>query len=313
MLLWRGLSLLCTVEGGASAVPKPSCIQFSILKNVCQPQLLSLKIGKKSLKIGKSETLENHFSFSMTFWQKSLFWAIFWIAFQYYVECTSWNFFSCPGQLSLTDILIQSLSRFYFTVLRAKLYFTSSSFGLWDIFGILICIWDRFQLHRFSGLVTSWRHSICQIVKQYFIRWDIFKTELQVWFEECPIVQDCGRPWELSGCPLLLFLISNDIVTETRLALDCDIQPWDNRWIKNGWGNCLKKLSKHYSGGLRWNFDSGPVGGDGCPLHLPPTLPWTKLCTGPKYQKVQRSHHKVPGTGHCTTVTLREGSGYQIG
>ena len=223
------------------------------------------------------------------------------------------RFFSCPGQLSLTDILIQSLSRFYFTVLRAKLYFTSSSFGFWDIFGILICICDRFQLHRFSGLVTSWRHSICQIVKQYFIRWDIFKTELQVWFEECPFVQDCGRPWELSGCPLLLFLISNDIVTETRLALDCDIQPWDNRWIKNGWGNCLKKLSKHYSGGLRWNFDSGPVGGDGCPLHLPPTLPWTKLCTGPKYQNVQRSHHKVPGTGHCTTVTLREGSGYQIG
>ena len=208
---------------------------------------------------------------------------------------------------------IQSLSRFHFTVLRAKLYFTSSSFGFRDIFGMLICIWDRSQLHRFSGLVTSWRHSICQIVKQYFIRWDIFKTELQVWFEECPIVQDCGRPWELSGCPLLLFLISNDIVIEAWLALDCDIQPWDNRWIKNGWGNCLKKLSKHYSGGLRWNFDSGPVGGDGCPLHLPPTLPWTKLCTGPNYQNVQRSQHKVPGTGHCTTVTLREGSGYQIG
>ena len=71
---------------------KTECIQFSILKNACQPQLLSLKIGKKSLKIGKSETLENHFSFSMTFWQKSLFWAIFWIAFQHYVECTSWDF-----------------------------------------------------------------------------------------------------------------------------------------------------------------------------------------------------------------------------
>ena len=164
MLLWRGLSLLCTVEGGASAVPKPSCIQFSILKNACQPQLLSLKIGKKSLKIGKSETLENHFSFSMTFWQKSLFWAIFWIAFQYYVECTSWNFFSCPGQLSLTDILIQSLSRFYFTVLRAKLYFTSSSFGFWDIFGMLICILDRSQLHRFGDFVTTQYMPNCEAI-----------------------------------------------------------------------------------------------------------------------------------------------------
>ena len=250
----------------------------------------------------------------MTFWQKSLFWAIFWIAFQYYVECTSWDF-----------LAVQDSSHWLTYSFSLWVVFISPSWGQIVLHFLIIWIlgyfWDA-HLHlesiptsycRFSGLVTSWRHSICQIVKQYFIRWDIFKTKLQVWFEECPFVQDCGRPWELSGCPLLLFLISTDIVTEARLALDCDIQPWDNRWIKNGWGNCLKKLSKHYSGGLRWNFDSGPVGGDGCPLHLPPTLPWTKLCTGPKYQNVQRSHHKVPGTGHCTTVTLREGSGYQIG
>ena len=122
MLLWRGLSLLCTVEGGASAVPKPSCIQFSILKNACQPQLLSLKIGKKSLKIGKSETLENHFSFSMTFWQKSLFWAIFWIAFQYYVECTSWDFFSCPGRMFSYCVRARA-----YTHVLARVYSTRAS------------------------------------------------------------------------------------------------------------------------------------------------------------------------------------------
>ena len=310
MLLWRGLSLLCTVEGGASAVPKPSCIQFSILKNACQPQLLSLKIGKKVSKSENQKHWKIIFRFLWLFGKNPCSGPYFGLLFN-----IMWN---VPHEIFLA---VQDSSHWLTYSFSLWVVFISPSWGQNCTslphhldFGIFLgCSFASWIDPNFIGLVTSWRHSICQIVKQYFIRWDIFKTELQVWFEECPIVQDCGRPWELSGCPLLLFLISNDIVTEARLALDCDIQPWDNRWIKNGWGNCLKKLSKHYSGGLRWNFDSGPVGGDGCPLHLPPTLPWTKLCTGPKYQNVQRSHHKVPGTGHCTTVTLREGSGYQIG
>ena len=155
MLLWRGLSLLCTVEGGASAVPKPSCIQFSILKNACQPQLLSLKIGEKKSKDRKIRNIGKSFFVFYDFLAKIPVLGHILDCFSTLCGMYLMRFFSCPGQLSLTDILIQSLSRFYFTVLRAKLYFTSSSFGFWDIFGMLICIWNRFQLH-IVDLVVWW-------------------------------------------------------------------------------------------------------------------------------------------------------------
>ena len=143
---------------------KTECIQFSILKNACQPQLLSLKIGKKKSKDRKIKNIGKSFFVFYDFLAKIP-------VLGHILDCFStlsgmylMRFFSCPGQLSLTDILIQSLSRFYFTVLRAKLYFTSSSFGFWDIFGMLICILDRSQLHRFGDFVTTQYMPNCEAI-----------------------------------------------------------------------------------------------------------------------------------------------------